>query len=72
MPASILDLKELPEEKMLFLSFITDSGTGICANMSGNLRNSNLLHVPVAEDVLKPASEKSIRMNYSWNLQNSQ
>ena len=33
MPASIPDLKELPEVKIPFRSFLTGSETGICANM---------------------------------------
>ena len=54
MPASIRDLKGLQEEKMLCLSFTTDSETDICANMYGNLKNSVPWHAPVAADVLKP------------------
>ena len=67
MPVNIQALKELQEEKMRFLSFITGSETGICVNMYGNLKNSDLLPAPVVEDALKPALGKSIKTNYSWN-----
>jgi len=53
--------------RILWVNFTTGSGTGICVNMSGNLKNS--FHPPVrdAGDVLRHASDRSIRMRYSWN-----
>ena len=51
MPVSILDLKELQEKMMHCLSFITVSGTGTCANMSGNLKNIDQQPVRDAGDV---------------------
>jgi hypothetical protein len=54
MHASIQDLRELLEERMLCLNFILDSKTGICANMYGSLQNSVLSRAPVAAGALIP------------------
>jgi hypothetical protein len=71
MPVNTRDLKELPEEKMLFLSYTTDSETDICVNMSGNPGNSIPWLVPVAADALRPVLEKLVKTNCLWNLHNS-
>ena len=57
---------------MRFMSYHTDSGTGICANIHGNQESTNHWHAPVVEDVLKHASGRLIKMNCSWNWQDSQ
>ena len=52
---------------MRCMNFRIDSETGTCANIHGNLSFSNPSLALVAEDALKHVSEKSIKMNYSWN-----
>jgi hypothetical protein len=66
MPASSRALKGWQAVRMDFLNFITDSGTDICVNTYGSLKDSALLPAPGVEDVLKHVSEKSIKMNSYW------
>jgi len=49
--------------KIHLVGDMSDSVTGISANMYGNHKNLNPSHVQVADDVLRHALEKSAKMN---------
>ena len=69
MAVSILVLKELPEERTLFMNFPAGSETGICVSMNGKQEDLLHAHVLVVADVLRLVSDESVKMRYSWNFQ---